>query len=414
MTFSAFIDTKAWSEYLVRSRYFFAALLLHLIVLYMFATFVIFPAFQPPVEDFTKTYLPPASQPPPPPPPQQTVVVPTQVVAPSAPTITSPNPSASFTVQMPDITPPTTTVTTEKTTPQVETKPNTISDARLSKIASTERNWGRDRANILESNGDPHNVKASFPVYVAKYADGDWGCNTILFQDQIIAGGIPNLVQKINEWSHGNITGKVVPEPLDIGGPDLLTKTPPFIFFTGHKDFHLTDQEVQNLRDYLQVGGCIWGDSALPGKGSRFDVAFHREMKRVVPDIDKDFQPADSTYEIFNKSWFTMHQVPPGMNFYAEPVQHLDIDGKLAILYTPNDYSDMFTMLIMPGDTVMGSDRPPKDGSPLRTDHTFLVHNQLFFRNYSLEGCLQSQRFGMNVIGFLLVRFDRDLLLAPP
>ena len=34
------------------------------------------------------------------------------------------------------------------------------------------------------------------------------------------------------------------------------------------------------------MGGAIWGDNALPGWGSRFDVAFRREMKRVVPDIE--------------------------------------------------------------------------------------------------------------------------------
>jgi len=102
----------------------------------------------------------------------------------------------------------------------------------------------------------------------------------------------------------------------------------------------LTDQEVQNLSDYLQIGGCIWGDNALAGRGSRFDVAFRREMKRVVPDLDKNFEPVDLTYDIFTKSWYSISKVPQGMNYYAEPLEHLDIDGKLAILYTPNDYSD--------------------------------------------------------------------------
>ena len=94
------------------------------------------------------------------------------------------------------------------------------------------------------------------------------------------------------------------------------------------------------IRDSLQIGGCIWGDNALAGRGSRFDVAFRREMKRVVPDLDKNFEPVDLTYDIFTKSWYSISKVPQGMNYYAEPLEHLDIDGKLAILYTPNDYSD--------------------------------------------------------------------------
>jgi hypothetical protein len=121
----------------------------------------------------------------------------------------------------------------------------------------------------------------------------------------------------VNEWSHGHITGEVKPTPLDIGGTDLLDKKPPFIFFTGHKDFILTDQEIQNLRDYLQIGGCIWGDNALAGQGSRFDVAFRREMKRVVPDLDKNFTPMSITDEIFTKSWFPISKLPTGMNYYT-------------------------------------------------------------------------------------------------
>jgi hypothetical protein len=406
---------KQWYEKLSRTSYFFGALLFHLILFALVATLVIFPAFHPPAEDFTKTYLPPASPPPPPPPPSQPMQVPTQTVAPPTTTITSPNPTASFSVPIPDITPSTTPVdVTQKMTQKVVSKPNTMSDARLSKIMVTEQKWGRDRENILESNSDPRNVKATFPVYLASYADGDWGCNTDLHDGKIVAGSLVNLVDKINQWSHGNITGTVVPEPLDIGGPDLLAKAPPFIFFTGHKDFKLTDQEVQNLRDYLQVGGAIWGDSALPGFGSRFDVAFHREMKRVVPDVDKNFEPMDLTYDVFTKSWFPIQKVPSGMNYYSEPLQHLDIDGKLAIIYTPNDYSDMFTMLVLAGDTQMGAIDPPEKGPYLHTNGTFFHNRHVYFRNYELPQTLGCQQFGMNVIGYLLVRFDKDLLLAPP
>jgi hypothetical protein len=406
---------KPWYEKLSRSRYFVGALLLHIVIFVLVGTFVIFPAFNPPAEDFNKTYVPASAPPPPPPPPQQTMQVPTTTAAPPTTTITSPSPTASFSVPIPDITPTTTTVTNNQPSPpKITAKPNTMSDARMASIMQTEAKWGRDRQNILESNSDPRNVKATFPVYLASYANGDWGCNTYFKDGKISGGSLCNLVEKINQWSHGNITGSVVPEPLNIGGPDLLAKAPPFIFFTGHKDFTLTDQEVQNLREYLQVGGMIWGDSALPGFGSRFDVAFHREMKRVVPDPDKNFEPVDMSYDIYTKSWYPIQKLPAGMNYYAEPVQHLDIDGKLAILYTPNDYSDMFTMHILAGDTEMDSCDEPLDPPYYHTDWTFWSHHQIFFRNYELPSCLECQKFGMNVIGFALVRFDKDLLLAPP
>lgn len=406
---------KHWTERISRSGYFFGAVLFHLIVFLMVATWVIFPAFHPPTEDFTKTYLPPSSPPPPPPPPQQTVQVPTQTV--SAPTtITSQNATPAFSVPLPDITPNTTPVTVnQKMTTPVVSKSNSISDTRLASIMESEKAWGRDKNNILESNGDPRSVVATFPVYLASYADGDWNCNTRLDSDGKINGGcLPDLVAKLNEWSHGHITGTVVPTPLSLSGPDLLDKKPPFIFFTGHKDFVLTDQEIQNLRDYLQIGGAIWGDNALPGWGSRFDVAFRREMKRVVPDLDKNFEPVKPTDDLFTKSWFPISKVPPGMNYYAEPIEHLDIDGKVAILYTPNDYSDMFYMRILPGDTQIAPTYNSQSySSPLITSDLLLHHSDVFFRNFQLPACLECNRLGMNIIGYFLVRFDKDLMLTP-
>jgi hypothetical protein len=261
------------------------------------------------------------------------------------------------------------------------------------------------------ATGDP---TATFPVYVASYADGDWACNTRLDSNgNIVGGSLPDLAAKITEWSHGHINAQVVPKPLDIGSSELLNRMPPFIFFTGHKDFVLTEQEVTNLRDYLQNGGAIWGDNALPGHGSRFDVAFRREMKRVVPDLDKNFEPMKLDADLFTKSKFAISQVPAGMNYYSEPIEHLDIDGKLAILYTPNDYSDLFFMRILPGDTqIAPTYTNRKYTSPLTTSGTFLYNNNTFFRNFTLPGALAVHRLGMNIVVHLLTRFDDELLLS--
>ncbi len=411
---SASLETKQrWTEKISRSGYFLGALLLHLVIFIMVATWVIFPAFQPPPDDFTKTYLPPPAPPPPPPVTQQTQQMPTHTVAPPMPAITSHSATPTFTVPLPDFSHATTPDTvTQKITAPVNVKPNNL-NARLASIKATVQGWGRSTENIRESQGDPHNVEAKFPVYLAKYADGDWGCNIRIVDGKIDAGSLPNLVAKMGEWSHGKITGQVIPDPLDIGGPELLDKKPPFVFFTGHKDFHLTDQEIQNLRDYLQVGGCVWGDNALAGRGSRFDVAFRREMKRVVPDADKNFEPVKMDNDMFVKmGWFNITKLPTGMNYYAEPIEHLDIDGKLAILYTPNDYSDMMFMRILPGDTepYVPNDPPPHT---LFTDRRFYENSSIFYRNFNLDSCLAVQHLGMNIICYLLVRFDNDLLLTP-
>ena len=42
-----------------------------------------------------------------------------------------------------------------------------------------------------------------------------------------------------------------------------------------------------------------------------------------------------------------------------------------------------------------------------------LYNREIFFRNFELPSCLACQQLGMNIIGYLLVRFDKDLLLTP-
>jgi hypothetical protein len=406
-------DKKHWSDRFFHSGFFLAALLFHLIIFLMVATWIIFPAYKAPVDEFTQTYLPPSS-PPPPPPPTQAVVVPTHTVAPPTPTITTSSPTPTFNIPLPDFTHTTTPDNVQqKLTAPVPKTPNNL-NVRLPGIFKTVQGWGRDPNNIRDSNSDPRNIVAKFPVYLASYAAGDWYCNTRLVDNKIDSGSLPNLVAKINDWSRGKITGSVIPVPLSIGGPDLLEKKPPFIFFTGHKDFVLTDAEIQNLRDYLQVGGAIWGDNALAGRGSRFDVAFRREMKRVIPDPDKNFVPYEMTDEIFTKSWYQISNLPTGMNYYAEPIEHLDIDGKLAILYTPNDYSDMMQMRILPPDDttffLWEENLPP---GTLSTPRDMFYKSNIFYRNFNLKSCLAVQQLGMNIVGYLLVRFDKDLLLTP-
>lgn len=408
-----------WAEKLSRAGYFLGAVLLHLIVFVMVATRVVFPPVQPLQNDFIKTFVKPSTQRPPPPAtaPQSTEVPNSLVSTPSTAIISPSLPSPKFEIPMPRIASPTAHIgpTPQTAQQKVATKPGTMSAERAAEIKKTVTLY-RPPDNILETNGDAKAVVAKFPVYLVSYADGDWGCNNVIDAktNGIVSGSLPNLVAKMNEWGKGHLTGEVVPTPLDLSGPVLLDKKPPFIFFTGHKDFKLTDKEIQNLRDYLQIGGAIWGDNALAGKGSLFDIAFHREMKRVVPDPDKNFEPLPLTHDIFTKSWFPLADIPKGMNYYADPVEHLDIDGKLAILYTPNDYSDMFTMRILPGDTEAAPTKPDKKyTSPLLTNRTFSEYKGVFFRNYELQSCLACDEFAMNVVGYFLVRFDKDLLLTP-
>jgi hypothetical protein len=401
-----------------RSLFFFAALLFHLVLALIIATIVIFQAPSPPKEDFQQTYVPTAPPPPPPPQATQTVAVsPTPV--PTAAAITSTSTMPSFTVPMPQIDATINPNVSWNMSQSISTQGNGLA-GRLGGIRGTVGSW-RSAENIRETGGDVHNLVAKFPVFIAQYADGDWDCNNY-FRDQDhsdtpTSGCLPNLCNKIEEWSHNALQADTI-KAIPVDSPDLLTKPPPYIFFTGHKDFHLTDDEITNLRKYLQVGGCIWGDSAFAGDGSRFDVAFHREMKKVLPDPDIVFQDLPMNHPIFAKSWFAITAIPKGMNYRQDPVEFVKLDGKLAIIYTPNDYSDMMTAALVPG---IDEDSAAFTGAndfnylakqPLYTPIQFSWDANTFYRNYTPAAAMQSFKLSMNILSHLLIRFDQELLLG--
>ena len=410
---------KVWIDRGSRSVYFFIALFLHVVIFLMIASWVIFHAPPPEKEDFGKVFVPPGAPPPPPPASTPTTVSVSPTVMPLTPTaITSTATMPTFNVTMPVLT--TTTTTQHVNAPHVTPPSTSMTSARLTSIRSTVSSW-RDAANIREANGDVHNLVAKFPVCIAKYSGGDWNTNNFADKpdepDTITSGALPNLSNKIAEWSHNSLVAQP-PRIIQVDSPDLITNPPPYIFFTGHTNFQLTDAEVANLQKYIQIGGAIWGDSAFAGSGSRFDVAFHREMKRVLPDDDKNFEPLPMDHPIFSKSWFPMKAIPTGINFHKDPIEVINVDGKLAVLYTPNDYGDMMTMFLAPGSD---EDSAKMTGgvyyTPEQPLHTRSVDwiggAQFYYRNYEPGPVMTADKLGMNIIAHLLIRFDDKLQMAP-
>jgi hypothetical protein len=407
---------RTWEEKLSRSGFFVGALLFHLVIFLLVATYVIFPppAKEPDVAKFGPVAKQVHVDPPKPPPTQTDITALAGATGestnptPSPPVIVGPT-QHSWDIQMGSI-----KADGDAQLPGNIGKPGKVSgkgipDGRRHDIHVFLL---AHRPQTVIEKGEP---SGTYPVYVASYADGDWSCNIQLDpKGNIASGSLPNLTAKIEEWTHGGVKAYVVPKPLSIGGPELLETKPPFIFFTGHKDFVLTDKEVANLQAYVEEGGAIWGDNALAGKGSRFDVAFRREMKRVVPDIDKNFEPLAIDTDIFTKQHFPITKLPEGMNYYSEQIEHLDIDGVPAIIYTPNDYSDLYALRILPGDKSIEGDHPDrKSTSPLFSNGTFLHNQNVFFRNFTLPSSLEVHKLGLNIVTYLITRFDDQMLLDP-
>ena len=103
------------------------------------------------------------------------------------------------------------------------------------------------------------------------------------------------------------------------------------------------------MRKYLLQGGSIWADNGRPGRRSLFDIAFRREMKRVLPD--RNFKQIGMEHPVY-KSFFQFKKVPEGMNWRDEPIEVIEIDRRAVVLYTLNDYGDLWETRLREDGTV--------------------------------------------------------------
>lgn len=251
-----------------------------------------------------------------------------------------------------------------------------------------------------------------FTAYLARYAGGDWD-STVHFENGKISGGsLPNLLYVMGKLSRDKIKGDPQSVPLDLSSGEIFVKKPPFIIFTGHKDFKLTDKEVENLQKYVRLGGCIWGDSSVPGRRSRFDLAFRREMRRVVPDVNKDFEELPLTHPIYTNAYYKEIQtVPAGINYYHEPIYALKVYGEIAILYTANDYGDMWQFaLTEKGEFDLRQD---EHGAFVAMNGWLWQNAANYFGNISPGSVFPTYKFGTNIIVHLLTRWEDKVRNAP-
>lgn len=284
----------------------------------------------------------------------------------------------------------------------------TVSTNRLSAgsaqgIADFTKGWrtGGGRDGKVSGSG-----RFKFKAYLAKYKLGDWDSAHTIRNNRIAKGALTNLCLKMTDWSNERVEAEAILEPLDLASSEIFEVKPPFIFFTGTKDFVLTDKEIENLRQYLLVGGAIWGDSSLPGRNSRFDVAFRREMKRVVSDKDKEFEPLPTNSDLFTME-HRFNNVPPGLNYYQEPVYVIRVYGVPSVFYTPNDYGNMMEIGLTEDDEIDMSRNAENDLLYTRWDLWW--NREVFFRNLETDSIKLAYEFSSNMVFYLLTRWEMKL-----
>ena len=160
--------------------------------------------------------------------------------------------------------------------------------------------------------------KGDYQIAVLKYnGGGDWYAN--------LETSLPNLISFVNKQLKTNINPEqAVVEP---SNPEIFSY--PFIHMTGHGNVIFNQDEVENLRNYLNAGGFLHIDDNYG-----MDPFIRRELKKLFPNNELVEIPFD--HPIYNQQYkFT--NGPPKIHEHdnKEPMGlGIILDGRLVIYYT--------------------------------------------------------------------------------
>jgi hypothetical protein len=155
---------------------------------------------------------------------------------------------------------------------------------------------------------------------------------------------MPFLAWQLRERIGFNVETKIVEVPLESN--QILRS--PWLYMSGHKDFRLTDAQIASLRPYLQRGGTLWADDSTHEDDYTWDRAFRREIARVLPAAegyrlrriakDEDHPLFRSCFDL--SEGYKGYWPPPGDKYRQSFIEGIEIGGRLAVIYTRNDYGD--------------------------------------------------------------------------
>lgn len=159
--------------------------------------------------------------------------------------------------------------------------------------------------------------ESTVKIGLLKYSGGgDWYANPT---------SLPNLI----EFSNQSISTNLAKDPviLEVGSRDLFTV--PMVHLTGHGNVVFSDQEVENLRKYLEAGGFLHIDDNYG-----LDIFIRREMKRVFPEQDFIELPVD--HPIFQSPYSFPQGLPKIHEHDNQRPQAfaLFLKGRMVCLYT--------------------------------------------------------------------------------
>lgn len=154
-------------------------------------------------------------------------------------------------------------------------------------------------------------------IALLKYrGGGDWYANPT---------SLPNLIQFCNKELKMNLNP--IPATIEVGSKNIFNY--PFVHMTGHGNVVFSDDEVQNLRQYLLSGGFLHIDDNYG-----MNIAIRREMKKVFPELE--FIELPNNHPIYHQKYNFPNGLPKIHEHDAKPSQGFGLiyEGKLICFYT--------------------------------------------------------------------------------
>ena len=191
-------------------------------------------------------------------------------------------------------------------------------------------------------------------VAILKYnGGGDWYANPT---------AIPNLVAFSNTNIKTNISKN--PQAVYIGSEDLFNY--PILFMTGHGNVDFSDNDANNLRNYLISGGFLHISDNYG-----LDKFIRKELKKVFPELELKEIPTN--HPIYNQTFKFPNGIPKIHEHNKKMAQGFGLfhQGRLVVFYDyETDLSDGWEDEIIHNNSKSVRDKALKMGANI-IEYTF-------------------------------------------
>jgi len=153
-------------------------------------------------------------------------------------------------------------------------------------------------------------------IAILKYnGGGDWYANPT---------ALPNLIQFCN--NNIKTTIKENPETVEVGSIDIYNY--PIVFMTGHGNVIFSDDDAENLKNYLIAGGFLHISDNYG-----LDTYIRREIKKLFPTLE--FQEIPHNHPIYHQTFKFEKGTPKIHEHNNKPPQGFGLfyEGRLICFY---------------------------------------------------------------------------------